>query len=466
MEYKYYRELKHNYLIFEEPESDECPDRYQYKIAESGRIKNLVPCTERNINGDKYLYYEIGSMQTLRDRFAVSKMDHKQLRSLLMSVKELLENLSEFLMGEDGLVFNGRDIYTDLSTGEYRFIFCPFYDEQKSFSDFSMELLELVDETDAAATEMVYKLCELSSAQEGFIYQAIEKVLEDCEADENENHDQIVTLTGMDSGFDGGEQGGFEAGFADEDGEEVFDEKPKKNSRIKRANKRLGGKLQLLFALMFSCILGAMVYIRMNYTLTSQENMLSILVMLVSAVTGGVSLAGGFKEMNRAKVMEQEDEKMDVSEGYEDEDYSFSEPSWEYPSEDEGQSFKEQIRVSGPLYPRKTEFECDETVVLDEEYGNEMALFSRNLDRTVRIALGAPSLTVGKMEGCVDKVVNDKSISRIHCRFIEEAGKIAVLDLGSTNGTFRNGIRLKPREKTFLEKGDEIRMGRVCFDCR
>ncbi len=43
---------------------------------------------------------------------------------------------------------------------------------------------------------------------------------------------------------------------------------------------------------------------------------------------------------------------------------------------------------------------------------------------------------------------------------------VTVLDLGSTNGTFRNGIRLKPREKTFLEKGDEIRMGRVCFDCR
>ena len=57
MEYRYYRELKHNYLVFEDQGKETEDERYQYKILESGRIKNLVPCAQRNINGDKFFYY-------------------------------------------------------------------------------------------------------------------------------------------------------------------------------------------------------------------------------------------------------------------------------------------------------------------------------------------------------------------------------------------------------------------------
>ena len=82
MEYKYYRELKHNYLVFEDKRVAG-ESGYQYKIAQSGRIKGLVPCAERNINGEKYFYYEINSMQTIRDRFSSNKMNAVQLKRLL-----------------------------------------------------------------------------------------------------------------------------------------------------------------------------------------------------------------------------------------------------------------------------------------------------------------------------------------------------------------------------------------------
>ena len=58
------------------------------------------------------------------------------------------------------------------------------------------------------------------------------------------------------------------------------------------------------------------------------------------------------------------------------------------------------------------------------------------------------------------------SISRMHCRFVSDGGRIAVIDLGSTNGTFKNGLKLLPQQKTYIDEGDEIRLGRVCFDCR
>ena len=467
MEYKYYRELKHNYLIFENRTENEEEDRYQYKIAQSGRIKNLVPCAERNINGERYLYYEIGSMQTLRDRFAVSKMNHQQLGGLLLGIKELLENLSEFLMGEEGLVFNGKTIYTDLSTGEYKLIFCPFFDEEKSFSEFTMELLELVDENDEKATEMAYRLCELSSGKGDFIYEVLEKVLEDTGSAQAEIAPPVIERKVK---VERKEESFYEdvdeaCGEFDED-EDEEDELPRRSGRFKRANKRLGGKLQLLFSLLFMCVLGGMVYIRMNYSLTSQENMLSILVMIVCAVTGGVSFAGGLKEIKNAGSISDEDEETLPEEEDDFDEYEHFYEEEEFSRSETVSSYKKPVRVTGSFSTERTEFDCGETVVLDDDVDREMALFSRNLDKTVRISLASLPLTVGKMEGCVDRVLNDKSVSRIHCRFEKVGERVAITDLGSTNGSYRNGLRLKVQEKTYIEEGDEIRIGRVCFDCR
>ncbi len=467
MEYKYYRELKHNYLIFENRTNNEEEDRYQYKIAQSGRIKNLVPCAERNINGEKYIYYEIGSMQSLKDRFAVSKIDHRQLRGLLESIKELLENLSEFLMGEEGLVFNAKSIYTDLSTGEYKLIFCPFFDEEKNFSEFAMELLELVDENDEKAMNMAYGLCEQSSGSGDLIYEAIEKVLEDEGLEQKEGALPVIEHRAAPHK---NEEPVFREGeddFQDDDGSFDEEEKePERGGRLRRANRRLGGKLQLLFSLLFLCVLGGMVYIRMNFLLSSQENMLSILVMIVCAVTAGVSFAGGLKELKNtgSDSFEYEEEPSQEEDDFgEFEDFCREE---DHPMVEAISSYRKPLKGSGSLPTERTEFEYGETVVLDEQVNEEMALFSRNLDKTVRIALGSLPLTIGKMEGCVDRVLNDKSVSRIHCRFEKEGDRVFIRDLGSTNGSFRNGVRLKAQEKTYIEEGDEIRIGRVCFDCR
>ena len=111
----------------------------------------------------------------------------------------------------------------------------------------------------------------------------------------------------------------------------------------------------------------------------------------------------------------------------------------------------------------------DETVVLnmDDTDDREFTLYSRNTDKTLRIVLNKLPLTVGKLEGCVDNVVSDKSISRIHCRFSRnEEGRIVLTDLNSTNGTYRNGLKLRAQEDTCIEEGDEVRIGRICFDCR
>ncbi len=66
---------------------------------------------------------------------------------------------------------------------------------------------------------------------------------------------------------------------------------------------------------------------------------------------------------------------------------------------------------------------------------------------------------IGKKRENVDLVINDYSASRIHARITQEDGIFYLEDLNSTNGTFKNGLRLQPYEKRKLESGDELKFG-------
>lgn len=58
-----------------------------------------------------------------------------------------------------------------------------------------------------------------------------------------------------------------------------------------------------------------------------------------------------------------------------------------------------------------------------------------------------------------DFVLDAPLVSRLHCRFTTlSSGELEVDDLGSTNGTFVNGTRVK---RARLQAGDRVGVGRV-----
>lgn len=60
-----------------------------------------------------------------------------------------------------------------------------------------------------------------------------------------------------------------------------------------------------------------------------------------------------------------------------------------------------------------------------------------------------------------DIVVEDDSVSKTHARLEFEDGGWRLIDLGSTNGTFVEGVRLAPEVPTPIEYGASIRFGAV-----
>ena len=109
----------------------------------------------------------------------------------------------------------------------------------------------------------------------------------------------------------------------------------------------------------------------------------------------------------------------------------------------------------------------DET---EEEYGRTVYIENvaeakeeshRLYDSTgaVLSVLGESSLVIGKKKDEADIILDNSTISRIHARIVYEKGEYSLEDLNSTNGTFKNGLRLRPYERRRMAEGDEIRLG-------
>ena len=74
-------------------------------------------------------------------------------------------------------------------------------------------------------------------------------------------------------------------------------------------------------------------------------------------------------------------------------------------------------------------------------------------------------MVIGRGQGC-DVRLPDPSVSHRHASIRTEGGKHALVDEGSTNGTFVGGVRLAPQTPRAIRSGDLIRVGRVWLEVR
>jgi len=76
-------------------------------------------------------------------------------------------------------------------------------------------------------------------------------------------------------------------------------------------------------------------------------------------------------------------------------------------------------------------------------------------------ALDRPSVTIGRQSDQVI-VLRDPSVSRAHARIEIDRHGATIVDLGSTNGTAVNGLRVQDRAA--LRGGDHIKIGGVVLE--
>lgn len=98
------------------------------------------------------------------------------------------------------------------------------------------------------------------------------------------------------------------------------------------------------------------------------------------------------------------------------------------------------------------------TIYIEENTNTNPTRRLYTMDGKLDMVLPKQDIIIGKKQGTADVVLEDRSISRLHAKIIYD-GAYYLEDMNSTNGTFKNGLRLLPYEKRELESGDEIRCG-------
>ncbi|MHB1421680.1 MAG: SpoIIE family protein phosphatase [Gemmataceae bacterium] len=82
-----------------------------------------------------------------------------------------------------------------------------------------------------------------------------------------------------------------------------------------------------------------------------------------------------------------------------------------------------------------------------------------------RFALTGASVLIGRQEDA-DIFLESLAVSRHHARVVCNDGEYRVEDVGSSNGTFINGRRIKAHAPTSLSQGDSLQIGPYLFNLR
>lgn len=120
-------------------------------------------------------------------------------------------------------------------------------------------------------------------------------------------------------------------------------------------------------------------------------------------------------------------------------------------------------------YGAISDFETEDTVVLDNNDPNEAYLefFENGLSR--RIKLNKERIVVGKLKSQCDFVINNNKISKMHAEFISRNGEYFVKDYNSTNGTYINGSnqRIQSNVEFPIFCGDRVTLANIdlTFKC-
>ena len=423
LETKYYKDYRHNYLIVKD---NGCLSEnvYQRKMMTENKINGLLQSSEKHINGELLLYFEITSKQSLQSFFGGRSIGMEFLKKFFVQLKMVNDVLQKYLLDGSCIVLLPEYIFMDVGTEDMYFLYYPD-PEEGSLSELMNFFMAGIDNEDMEAVETVYRIADLIQ-KEQFV---LDEVLEWFQDDRSDCVNKNVLYTDCLN----------EGNMWEQETMQTHDEREEWNSENKYQKDEQGKskKITKLVPLMAFLTVGAgvLVYVMCSYQLSYMGKI------YLTAGWGIITflLIGAAVWYFMPDIMKRQKEKEpnEISK-----DYRF---------------------VPTNETDRSSEADIGNTVFIPWSESCENKLYGADRKNKYHIDLGKLPLTVGKLAGMVDMIIDEQSISRMHARFSRTGNRIYITDLNSTNGTFRNGMRLEPNASELIEPGDEIRLGKLKF---
>lgn len=159
MQTEFVRSLNCNYariLLDKKPEEK----RYQYCILGRGGIRGLLPSSLRYINGEAYLYYDISSKQNIRQLYGGRCITRAGVSDFIWSFRQIERELGRFLLDRSNVLWYPEQIYQDLESNEFSFMYLPYHEGNSGFKELLEFWVEQIDYDDEVLVDCVYQMYE------------------------------------------------------------------------------------------------------------------------------------------------------------------------------------------------------------------------------------------------------------------------------------------------------------------
>ncbi len=441
----YKKEKDNDYMILEAPGSPDGSE-YQIRMLLLNPISGLLRCKMKKINGIIEYYYDITEKQPMTKLFAKQRMGIQEIQELLNCLGRAASEAERFLLGMDQFVLREDYIFRDHETGEFFFCCVPFYEGnlEEDFRSLAEYLLKRLDHSQEEAVLWGYDIYSRTAEDHFSIGKILESVhewkgrgqtgksdrtepeeaelLEILEEEEQQSRTEEPKTVetepesrNMEKQRSDMNAGGKQREEVPKDSrkiEKMFQEKEKKRFFEKSRKK------WFLFLEMTAIFVGVV------FGLWQQEwNLIQAGGILILGI--GIIFYFNMKKSQGTKKKKRKKEEL---------------LEWDFLSEEEGETI-----FLGSSAPE-----------------NFPVLVSLSPDKAENIVLDQERLVVGKQKEQADIVLDQPGISRIHALLEQRSDGWYLADLGSTNGTFLDGKRLK-KEEGRLEEGMEICFASIHF---
>lgn len=408
---EYVNDYKHNYLT----EICEDEDDFSLRMLMENDIPGLLRPEIRHMDGETKLYYCISGKQNLSNLFVNKNIGKKDFFSLLHSIYQLTGLAEEFFFSCGGIVLTPEMIFWNMENNLFEFIYIPSGDEGMNLAEIADFIVSKVAYDDEQFSDLVYQFCEDVYENRMNLEKYIEEekhFSENEEVQEREPERKEPREEVSEQDDSGPIEDDLEFGYYDR--EEVSKERKVKKKHEKKSEKKGEKKSE-----------------RKVVKRKSENSFLSALMDLVFG----------------------RNEKLEYPDNIED--------FWSNDESDMEFRYGERDCVSEP--EERYEKEDTQTVFYDVASVRENKLYHIGKKHAPNIELSHLPCVIGKDEEMVDYCISDVTVSRMHVRFFEEDGACWMQDMNSTNGTFHNGLRLRPNQKVLLQKEDEVGIGQMNY---
>ncbi|MCT4597593.1 MAG: FHA domain-containing protein [Vallitalea sp.] len=485
----YETDAMNTYMVIK-ANSDIDIENYEVEMLKRNQIDSFLDLNVQQNNLEKILFYNITSKQRLTEILQRKKLVYQEIIDFYTNLTLVIKNSKRYYLSSHKIILNPSLIYISPDKLTPYFVYTPFKTVDKDIVEELKELIEFlfdkVDTNDVKAVMLMHKIYTASKKQ-NFNLNIIKDIIDDNSImKENETYieDKVDIVNGEDKGHI--EQEGKEViSMLMKQNEEI--NKPKIDTSVKSDSiTKIKPKKKYNNSILEYIIIGSIQVAIILLSIASIESKV-----LYSDITGKLKIESVFALLAlllsidiyiSKKILEHISKQNNK-----DEDDNINMNKCKVYNEPEINTFnrtkkdsllksqhiennKQQLNINmqhnsiGDISKKndsEIDYICEDTQLLDSYNENlhieiKPYLLSKDDDIINKITISSTPYIIGKLNGQVDFIIKNSSVSRIHCKIIKEEDIYYIIDLNSKNGTYLDEERLISNRKYQLYDGSRI----------